>query len=470
MSGSLLRLWLVTVGAVAGAALSPTHHSRWALPALAVAGVAVSVRRRPALLLLALFLFGLGCGLVSATARSNDGDTLRAVAREVRYCKASGEVLEDAGGSGSLVRLDIVTCGEDVLLRPGVVVSDTTAPAGSALSASGWILPLGTDPFDIARERAGAHAEFSVDDMRTSAPGGMRAIAASIRTGLREAGEAVSPENAALIRGVTIGDTEGISPSTIDDFRRSGLSHLLAVSGSNVAIVLAGAAALVSRLSFRIRIVAGAASLFLFVLVVGPDASVLRAAAMGVVGLSAIATGRQAEPLHALGVALMLIVLLRPQIVFAVGLHLSLAATAGIILWAARIESHFPLPLIVRLPLAVTLSAQVAVAPVLIGVFGEASLVAPITNLLAAPAVPPATVLGLVGALAGVAHPMIGGLILRAAEPFGSWILFVGRLGAEPAWASIDVPSWIGAVLAVPVCVAGVWTLREHGGPISLGR
>ncbi len=126
--------------------------------------------------------------------------------------------------------------------------------------------------------------------------------------------------------------------------------------------------------------------------------------------------------------------------------------------------------MIVSLPLAVTLSAQAAVLPVLIGVFGEASLVAPVTNLLAAAAVPPATVLGLVGSLAGVVHPWIGGVILRAAEPFAAWILFVGRSGAQPSWATLSIPNWAGALVAIPVCLAVIWTLRRYCAPISLER
>jgi ComEC/Rec2-related protein len=470
MQASLLRLWLVTVGVAAGASTAASTGTDAALGALAIALAGVAMRRRPALLLLALFLFGYGSGVVAGRVRNDEGEVLKALAREVRFCEVTGEVLEEAGGLGTLARLDRVTCQNEMFVQPGVVVLETTAPAGSAFSASGWVLPLGSDTFDVARSRAGAHAELAADDVRSAPPGGARAVAASIRQGLRDAGEHISAEEAGLIRGLTIGDTGGLSRVTIERFRRAGLSHLLAVSGSNVAIVLAGVAVLASRMSFRTRVAAGAGALLLFVLVVGPDASVLRAAAMGAVGLVALATGRQAEPLHALGVALMMIILLRPQIVFAVGLHLSVAATAGIILWASRIHRSLPLPALISLPLAVTLSAQVAVLPLLLGVFGEASLVAPLTNLLAAAAVPPATVLGLTAALVGSLHPWWGGLILQAAEPFAGWILLVGRLGAEPEWATFAVPSWMGLVAAAPVCIVGACTLRGHGAPISLDR
>lgn len=468
MQASLLRLWLVTAGAATGAATATGLGVGPVALTLVAAAAAAVVRRRTALVLVSLFLLGYGSGVLVGQARGEGGEALRSLAREVRFCDVSGQILEEAGGLGTLARLDLVTCETEALVEPGVAVLETAIPPGSAFSASGWVLPLGTDPFDIARARAGAHAELAVDEMAFTPPVGVRAVAAAIRKGLREAGAGISDEEAGLIRGLTIGDTQGLSGLTIDRFRRAGLSHLLAVSGSNVAIVLAGVAVLVSRLSFRARVAAGAVGLLLFVLVVGPDASVLRAAAMGAVGLVAVATGRQTEPLHALGLALLSIILLRPQIVFAVGLHLSLAATLGIILWASRIHSGLALPSLLSLPLAVTLSAQIAVLPLLLGVFGEASVVAPVTNLLAAAAVPPATVFGLIAALAGAVHPGLGGLILRAAEPFAAWILLVGRVGAEPSWATVVVPSWTGFVATVPVLVAAGWTLRSHGAPISL--
>ena len=466
----MLRLWLITAGAAAGAATATSTGNDLVRLVLLVALAGCLARRRPLLSLVVLFLSGYGLGLLSGQMRAEGGEPLRALAREVRFCEVNGEILEEAGGLGTLARLDRVTCQSGTFVRPGVVVLDATIPPGSPFWASGWVLPLGSDRFDVARARAGAHAELAAEEVSWSPPEGIRAMAASVRDGLREAGAHISAEEAGLIRGLTIGDTQGLSGVTVDRFRRSGLSHLLAVSGSNVAIVLAGVAVLASRWSFRIRIAAGVAGLFLYVVVVGPDASVLRAAAMGAVGLVAVATGRQAEPLHALGLALLSIILLRPQIVFAVGLHLSLAATLGIILWAARIHRRLALPSLVALPLAVTLSAQIAVLPLLLGVFGEASVVAPVTNLLAAAAVPPATIFGLVAAVAGAVHPGLGGSVLRVAEPFAAWILLVGRVGSEPAWATVVVPSWTGLTAALPVLTAAAWTLRSHGAPISLDR
>lgn len=214
---------------------------------------------------------------------------------------------------------------------------------------------------------------------------------------------------------------------------------------------------------FRWRLCLGAGALGFFILVVGPDASVLRAAAMGAAGLVALAVGTRPESLHVLALAVAVVVAVRPQIVFSVGLHLSVLATAGIImLTPAILQLLRPVPRLVTLPLGVTLGAQLAVLPLLVVVFQEVSLVAPLANLVAAPAVAPATVLGLAGGAVAPVHAGLGSLLLRGAEPFVSWILLVGRTCAEPSWAATDASSSLGWALTVPLAAAFWWTLRRQ--------
>jgi competence protein ComEC len=262
----------------------------------------------------------------------------------------------------------------------------------------------------------------------------------------------LSHRPAALLRGLAIGDTSEIDPSTVDRFRDSGLAHLLAVSGSNVAIVLAAAAVTVRRSSPTMRAACAAGCLLLFVLVVGPEPSVLRAGAMGSLALVALVTGRTTEPLAALGVATAAVIVLRPEMVHSAGLHLSVAATAGIVLFGPRLGARLSmLPRPVAVVLGATLAAQVAVAPVVIGTFGELSLVAPLSNLVAAPAVAPATVLSLGAALLYSVWPPLGRLSMALAEPFGAWILWVAdRTGSVPG-AAVTVSRWVAIVVALPV-------------------
>lgn len=323
---------------------------------------------------------------------------------------------------------------------------------------TGWLVPLRAgDTFDDARRRLGAHAAFDIEEIdQVAPPSGLHGAAAGVRAGLDRSTGGMEAERAGLLSGLTTGDTSGLGWNTEGQLRRAGLSHLVAVSGSNVAIVVGAVALVVARLALSIRLIACGLALGLFVLVVGPEPSVLRAAVMGAVALLALTVGRRTEPLHALGLALIILLALRPGLAFSVGLHLSAAATAGIVLFSGHLTRAMRcLPRFVSLALAVTLAAQFAVAPVLVGTFGELSLVAPIANLLAVPAVPPATVLGLASAVAGVFVPQVGRLCARLAEPCVAWVLSVGRTTGEWSWASVEVSKgWAWPLGAVVILAA----------------
>lgn len=470
MHGSLLRVSLVACGICVGAVVGGggAIWLRFGILGCGMAAVLSVVRRNPVSILAALALFGFACGAGAAAAQERS-PVLRSLAVGVPECRGSGTVLDSLGGLGTAVALETLHCeGHEPVTTGGIAVADISAHAGSRFEASGWLIPLGDDHFDRARARAGAAAELAIIDIDVGRPAGLAALAAAVRDGLVEAGAALDPPEAALLRGLTIGDTQAISGSTLHEFRRAGLSHLLAVSGSNVSIVLGAVMLLGSRLPFRWRLCVGAAALGLFILVVGPDASVLRAAAMGAAGLVALAVGTRAEPLHVLALAVAVVVAIRPQIVFSVGLHLSVLATAGIIMLTPAILQFLrPLPRLVTLPLAVTIGAQFAVLPLLVIVFQEVSLVAPLANLVAAPAVAPATVLGLAGGAVAPVHAGLGSLLLRGAEPFVSWILFVGRTCAQPSWAATQASSSLGWALTLPLAAAFWWALRRQTGGLT---
>ena len=266
----------------------------------------------------------------------------------------------------------------------------------------------------------------------------------------------------ALLEGLTIGDTSGLDPRTIDLFRNAGLSHVLAVSGSNVGIVLGAVLVGLRSLGHRVRIAFGYAGLGLFALIVGPDPSVLRAVAMGAIALACMAYGRTSEPLAALGVAIMVVIALRPGMLFSVGMQLSAAATAGIVIFCAPIERCLlALPPGFRTMIAATLAAQVAVAPILILVFGELSLIAPLANALALPAVAPATVVGLAAGSISVFVPAVGQLLATIVAPAGAWILAVAdRTGSQP-WSLVMVPTVVGWPVLGSVAVWATIVLRR---------
>jgi competence protein ComEC len=170
--------------------------------------------------------------------------------------------------------------------------------------------------------------------------------------------------------------------------------------------------------------------------------------------------GARAEPWHLFALALMAVVALRPAVLYSAGLHLSAAATAGLLLWARPLAARLArLPKWVALGLAATLGAQLAVTPLIIGLFGSVSVAAPIANVLALPAVPPATVLGLCAAVTGAVHSGGGRALALASEPFIAWILWVARTFGRGGWAAVEMPEWVAwpagaAVLGIGMATA----------------
>ena len=303
--------------------------------------LAASCRRRAAVSLIGLIGTAASCGLIVTAARATPSP-LESLADRIPRCELKGRLLEHAGGLGSLVSADLLECEGFVPGRAAgvVVIEPSDVAAGSVVIATGWLLPLrADDTFDNARRALGAHAAFRIDEIdEQAAPRGLHAVASGVREGLVRATTGMDRERAGLLSGLTTGDTTGMGGATEEQLRRAGLSHLVAVSGSNVAIVVGATALLVSGLALPLRVIACGLALGLFVLVVGPEPSVLRASVMGLVGLLALAAGRRAEPLHALGLALIVLLTLRPGLVSSVGLHLSVAATAGIVLFSGHIR------------------------------------------------------------------------------------------------------------------------------------
>jgi ComEC/Rec2-related protein len=450
----LARVWLLLAGLVAGVLFAPSPA---AAAAVALAGAALSFRRRGPGRAVALVAVAFAFGATNAYVRLPERQPLTALARTVPSCAVHGRTLEDAGGLGVLVAIDRIECeGRGPAVDAGTAfLDDFEIAAGRAFSAEGWLIPLTTEPFDRARSHAGAAASFRVTTATDEgALPGMHRFAGAVRDGLEVAAAPLGAPGA-LLRGLAIGDTAGLDGHTEELLRRSGLAHLLAVSGSNVAILLGAVAVTLRNASMLVRVGVCAATLVAFLAVVGPDASVLRAAGMGAVALVALAAGRRAEPLHALGLALVTVVALRPGIVYSAGLHLSVAATLGIVLWAGPIAARLRrLPRPAALALGATSAAQIAVTPLLAGVFGALPVAGLPANLLALPAVAPATVLTLAAAAAAPWSGAVAAALARAASPFAAWILRVGETFGEPAWASLSVPRSWGVVLAVPVVAA----------------
>ncbi|BDH03851.1 membrane protein [Streptomyces seoulensis] len=302
-------------------------------------------------------------------------------------------------------------------------------------------------------------------------PSAPQRLAGRLRAGLREATEELSPDARALLPGLVVGDTSRITPELDDAFKATDLAHTLAVSGSNLTILLAlligppGMAGLAERrgiapflgLSLRTTALLAGALTLAFVIVCRPDPSVLRAAACGSVALLALATGRRRSLVPALATAVLLLVLYDPWLSRSYGFVLSVLATGALLLLAPRWSEALlrrGVPARLAEALAAAAAAQAACAPVVAVLSARVSLVAVPCNLLVELAVAPATVLGFAAlAAAPVSMPLAKVLAWCAGWPAG-WIATVARTGAAQPGAGVDWPgSWPGALLLAAVTV-----------------
>ncbi|GAA2994972.1 competence protein ComEC [Actinokineospora diospyrosa] len=284
---------------------------------------------------------------------------------------------------------------------------------------------------------------------------GWQVVAQSLRDGLRVASSVLDAEAAGLLPALVVGDTGGMVQSVEDDFRAAGMAHLLAVSGANLAIVCVSVLFLVrlARVGPRGSAVVALFALVGYVVLAGPEPSVLRAGVMGAVGLLALALGRERSALPALAAAVIVLVAADPEMAVSFGFVLSVLATAALVLvvpgWVERLVRQ-RVPRLIAEAVAVPAAAHLATAPVVAGMSGQVSLVAVAANLVAAPVVAPATVLGLGAALAMPVLPWLAEWLARFAGPPVDWLVLVGNWAARVPGAVLDWPSgWWGGVALV---------------------
>jgi competence protein ComEC len=283
-------------------------------------------------------------------------------------------------------------------------------------------------------------------------------------------GRGMPAREAALARGFVLGDDEGVDPATEEDFRRSGLSHLLAVSGQNVTLLALLAMPMLAALGIplRERLLWALALIVVYVPLTGAGPSIQRAAVMGAVGVLATLGGRRASRLYALILALLVTLAIDPGIAADVGWQLSFAAVLGILLLAAPLREG----LVVRLGrgalrralaegVAVTVAATLATAPLVAFHFETLSTTTLVANVLALPAVAPAMWLGMLSA----ALAQVPGIPLEPLNwPAALLLAYIAQVAAwcgDPEWAQIHVRLG-GAGLAGAYAGLGLAILAAH--------
>lgn len=292
------------------------------------------------------------------------------------------------------------------------------------------------------------------------------AAVARIHAALADVAHDLSPQARGLVPGVAVGDTSSIDPELAATMRATSLTHITAVSGGHFAIVVSVVGALVAPIRRSVRAVAIATAMAAFVVLVHPQPSVLRAAGMGAVGVLALALGRPSRAIAALGSAVVVLVVIDPWLARSYGFVLSVLATAGLAVGSAPLARRLApyCGRAVAMAVAVPVAAQAAVAPVVVLLDPVVTPYAVPANLLAAPALGPATVLGVSAALLAPLWPPGALILARIAGVFTGWIVLVARTfaglpGARVPW--LAGPVGAGALAAATLAVIAWLVLRR---------
>ena len=327
----------------------------------------------------------------------------------------------------------------------------------------------------LARQGIGAIARVRGAEVAPST-GGPAVAMASLR-GLLLGGlnDLVPEPEAALGAGILLGVRASIAPDINDSFAAAGLTHVVAISGWNIAIVAALVLALVRPLERRrggrwTTALIAATAVGGYVILTGASPSVVRAALMAGAMLVGRLGGSRAHATSALGLAALAMLLVAPAVLWDVGFQLSLLATAGLIWYGRGIEDRLRRwPAWLREPVALTLAAQLTTLPVILVNFERLSLVAPLSNVLVVPIVPLAMLTSAAASVGGIVAGAVGG---PAAELLGwllggsAWLVLramiaIGHLSAAIPLASVEasVPAPF-AVAWYPLLALVGWVLR----------
>jgi competence protein ComEC len=479
-----VRFWysvpVLALLAAAGAAwvvLAPLGSSeqwRTAGAAAALGGgagfaAAIALRRRPAWPLLAIVAVGLGWWR-GATVLPEQAQPWTDVPNDRMRMIATIDAPVDTRGATAMItaRIDGVDVPTDLPHPSGRIQLITPAlpsvEMGNTIEVEGRFRPL--DPHDPRERRLlanGIVATALFPQITMTGPLDERSPAPAIQR-LRAAVEAtvgrMLPEpHAALLVGLMIGSGGGMP----DDFRSAliaaGLTHVVVASGYNVTLVAAALRSAV-RLPRPFGALLPLAGVVVFTLLTGGAAPSMRAAIMAGVALLAGSTGRGGDALVALALASSAMVLHDPQLIVDLSFQLSALATLGLIALSPRVARLLGrLPSFVGAPLAATMAAQLATAPLLLMTFYQASIVAPVTNVLVAPLIPLATIGGGLGvAVVALVPPLaaiIGAILLVPTAP----IVAIAETAATVPSALISVGAIPAAILVLYAVAVLAWAV-----------
>jgi competence protein ComEC len=334
---------------------------------------------------------------------------------------------------------------------------------GASVAVTGTAAPADRGDRAVIEVRA---AEVDV----RAPPQGVWSVASGLRRGLQTSAASLPQPASGLIAGLAVGDTSEVTGDLDADMKASSLSHLTAVSGANCALIVAiafGCAAAFGAARV-VRVAAGMGALAGFVVLVSPEPSVVRAAAMASIAMTALLLGRTGAGVAVLCLAVMILLLVDPWLSTSLGFALSCAATASLLLAAAPLTDGLQrwMPKPIALMIAVPLSAQLACGPLLALITPTVPLYGVAANLLAGPAAPAATVLGLLACLTA-AVPLIGAGLVAIAWLPAAWIAGTASTMTHlPGNAVPWIEGWAGFA-ALLVVGAATLAVLVRSGPLT---
>ena len=350
---------------------------------------------------------------------------------------------------------------------------------GDRVVVEGAIRPRPESPYGTYLARIGAVGTLTSRSLAVDpGPADLRRQLEDFRRGAAEALTQVLPEpEAGLAAGILIGLRDRVDRDLAAAFTAAGVSHVVAISGWNIAIVATAIASFTGRLGRRRRSVVTIIAIVTYVAFAGASASVVRAALMAGVVLLARESGRAGRATAALGWAVTLLLVADPKLVGDAGFQLSSLATAGLIAWATPLTGWIETAGRGRLPgwlaenLGVSLAAQAATLPIILVSFGRVALWSPLVNLLVVPLVAPAMAVGVLALVAGSIVVAGGPPVLGAVLAAPGWVILrllvaivetaaavpLATVMLEPPFDSVAA---IGSVLALIALVR--WRKRRR--------
>lgn len=254
---------------------------------------------------------------------------------------------------------------------------------------------------------------------------------------------------ASLVSGLLLGSRKGMSEELTRDFQAVGLTHIVAVSGYNISLVIACIFALFSFVPMKRRVILSVISVALFVLFVGASAAAVRAGIMGSLGMWALYTGRRSQAFFALLWSAVLMTLWNPAILpFDIGFQLSFASTLGLLVFSPMLEKVFPLKApFLREALLLTLSAQIATFPFMLFYFGRLSLISPVANLVVAPLLPFCMLFSGLSLIGGMPLALLASFYLKG-------VIFCTRWLAKIPYADVPLQISLQGFLFTLFCLS----------------